>query len=598
MASYQDWVLSDYAMSPVAHIMSINEYVELVTKNQPSVTSDDDIYEPIPVNVQLCGMQAVPVQIDYSSTWYERLCDAVGSMCRVPGAEIELKDIRGQCISDASASRLECIGKIKAYARGKRINLSRLPAPPQHLSNNKMQTLCSWIDNDIHGPLVSTIANHLVGATSKLDLQPRTAVSSNLGKAIAKVITDNCIGGDATQFMLNFGSNGRAKNTPPADMAATCARVVLQRVRQNLRGAVTKIEKHLAAKANIAIQNSDDTEELFANVGTDATAKLEDERQMYEKIARKALANKMDIVNCVYRAVPINCGCKGKSKNTPAKDKKKKNSDDPYYADYYYGDKVYQRYQQFTGSTVFMEPGLRGARLRKKQHQQARLAEQVDTQRAFPGTQPVAAATTAASISKDKKKKNVEPLTRDIQSNIRNRSFPGVTRIASAANTPQWNHIPIEQLEKEMHVQDWEDTKTRARRPFPGVEAIASDTSATIPMPALKRVTETRTFPGVERIAKPLADESATGHRLSFPGVEPIASNATTTTTPMPGLKRVTPAKEFPGVERIANPVAKESATARRPAFPGVKTIASDASKTATTPVARIKDGRPDIFDF
>lgn len=601
MANFQDWILADYAACPVKHLIGAEEYVELVTKNQPSVT-DDDIYDPIVVQLQLCGSKAVPVQIDYSPSWYPRLCKAVSDMCNVRD-DVELKDIRGRCIKDTSAFELERVGKVKAFTRnGKRINMPVLPEPPHHMSNDKIEKLCNWFDTDIRNDIVCTIADELKDS-SKTDLRIKTAENSELHKKLAAVINDKM----ADTFLATYGSNERARATSNADAAHACAKTVLAQLRQRLRGAVNKIERHLAAKATLAL--GDNAEDLFGE-DVNVAEHLTDEREMYEKLARKALANKMDIINNVYRATPlIACNTCDKSKK-----KNKKEGDKDYYREYYYGNDVYQRYQQFTGASVFMEPGLRGARLRKK------LANQVETERKREtstlkrveprlvveqkGVTPIAQASAPPPpplkrVDPRQVDRNpfpgVEPIARRVE---RKHTFPGVEPIVRAVERKPFPGVepiareqsPLKRVERKPIAHQVERkpfpgvepiAREVQRKPFPGVEPIAPELSPLkrVERKPIARQVERKPFPGVEPIARKM-------ERKPFPGVEPIA-------------REVERKQSFPGVEPIAPELSPLKRVERKP-VPGVKPIAREVSVKASVDeeVPRINDGRPDIFDY
>jgi hypothetical protein len=491
MADYQDWVVADYEASPVAHLIPIETYIDSVIKHMPSV-APDDIYEPVVVNVQLSGFNAVPIQIDYSPSWYDRLTEGVGSICGREAKHIEIKDIRGLCISDASASELSSIGKVKAYCRGKRINMPTLPEPPKAMSNDKLRQLGKWFEDRIKGKLVDVITDTLKGST-KIELQTKTAHNSELEKCICDTIKNQCIGGDAREFLKTFGSNERAKNTPVDDMTTKMARTVLRQLRQVIKGAEPKIDRHLAAKAAHALQETGNEEDLFGNIGLEAAGKLEDERQLYQQLARKSLAKHMEIINQIYRAAPITCHAKGKGKK-----KSKKTDDDDYYREYYYGNDVYNRYQTFAGRAVYMEPvaaaaepqaSLRGARLRKKQYQEqikevrvkSRIGADFELDRKpMPELEPI--GTSAAAVSR-RAMPELEPI--GTPATISRRPMPELEPIGTSAAI---SRRPMPELEP------IGTSAAISRRPMPELEPIG--TSAAI---------SRRHLPELEPIGTPAA---------------------------------------------------------------------------------------------
>jgi hypothetical protein len=77
---FQDWVERQYDASASRNFMSIGEYVDLVVRHQPSVQAEDEIYEPVTVNVMLSGFDCVPLQTDFGAGWYSRLQAGVANM--------------------------------------------------------------------------------------------------------------------------------------------------------------------------------------------------------------------------------------------------------------------------------------------------------------------------------------------------------------------------------------------------------------------------------------------------------------------------------------------------------------------------------------
>jgi hypothetical protein len=145
------------------------------------------------------------------------------------------------------------------------------------------------------------------------------------------------------------------------------------------------VAQSLRARAGPGASEEDD---LFVSTAISSYAGGEDEHAMYRDMARRAVADaKVDSIHYVYRAQPIACGpCGDKKKKT---NKKEEEEDDAfYYKDYYYGREVYDAYNVFAGRAAYMEEdggsssaankpsstvkevSLRGARLRKKLHQQ------------------------------------------------------------------------------------------------------------------------------------------------------------------------------------------------------------------------------------
>ena len=77
---YQDWVESQYETSASRNYMPIDDYVNLVVRHQPSVQAEDEIFEPVTVNVMLSGFNTVPLQTDFGAGWYSRLQAGVANM--------------------------------------------------------------------------------------------------------------------------------------------------------------------------------------------------------------------------------------------------------------------------------------------------------------------------------------------------------------------------------------------------------------------------------------------------------------------------------------------------------------------------------------
>jgi hypothetical protein len=396
MSHYQDWVLKGYETSRAKHLISIDDYVNHVVHNMASVKHKDEIYEPITFQVLVRGFdEAVPVQTDFSEGWYERLQSGVAEMIGGGGAgkNLEFRDMTGENIADRNANELSSVGKIRIFDKttGKRIQTEPGPQVPGHMSNNKMHRISEWFEDKLRENAIHTIASELKGSTATVDLQTRTQINSSLEKKLCDLLSSDLQG-----HLKRHGSNERAKQSDATVVAQQMARTMMKSVRSELRGQMQRIKKHMAAKAVTAMSSNiaaaDEEEPLFDAAATQGIAVgLQNESQLYGKIARRAIIkSKMDLINHIYHASTVDCGC-GDEK------KKNKKDDDDYYADYYYGNDVYQKYQLYSGRAVHMEiqmddpvshatavaaaaaesaptSALRGARLRKKLHQQQEVA--------------------------------------------------------------------------------------------------------------------------------------------------------------------------------------------------------------------------------
>lgn len=287
------------------------------------------------------------------------------------------------------ADDLHHIGDVKAYYKGDRINLPKLPEAPSELASNKIERLSEWLDKTVHEDLVHVVASELKGAT-KLELHGKTAIGSELDKKIQKVVVQKAQE-VSKEFPKAFGSTQRAKNTAMTDIATNVSRGILRELRAEIRGQEARIDRVIAAKVAKAIQaTSTPDDELFVSSALSSYTGAEDELKMYQDMTRKSLSlSKIDSIHHVYRAQPVACNTCPKSRQ--AATEQKEDQDSEYYANYYYGRDVYDRYNAFAGRAVFMdpspktvikeeeplpEPSLRGARLRKKLYQQQMQVEE------------------------------------------------------------------------------------------------------------------------------------------------------------------------------------------------------------------------------
>lgn len=377
MSHYQEWVLRDFENSAAKHLIGIDDYVGMVVENMASVKHKDEIYEPITFHVLMRGYdEAVPVQTDFSSGWYERLQQGVAEMMGTKNAkQLQFRDMVGEDISGRSAHELSAVGKLRVFDKttGKRLQLEPgarvIPEVPGHMSNNKMHRISEWFDGKLREDAIHAVASELKGSSAAVDLQTRTQANSNLEKKLVDLLKP-----ELQHHLQRHGSNERAKKSDANAVAQQMARAMMKNVRTELRGNMQRIKKHMAAKAVTAMGDSVEDEPLFDAAATQGVAAgLQNESQLYGKMARRAITkSKMDMINHVYRANSIDCGCG---------DNKKKD-DDEYYENYYYGQDLYSKYQLYSGRAVHMEidsgatapvaqaPQLRGARLRKKQYQE------------------------------------------------------------------------------------------------------------------------------------------------------------------------------------------------------------------------------------
>ena len=385
MSAYQQWVIDDYMGSRSRPFMTLDDYVESVIKNMPQ-TNDDEIYEPIEVYINLSGKYgSTPLQIDYSAGWYDRLRDAVGIMIGHKLSDISLRDVRNLDIGSPGvieeAEDLERIGPLRVKVRDRHVDLPKIPAVPRHVANDSFEHLVQWYEDDLEPTLVDAISNELQGSSSMMHLQERTTQQSPLANEIKTIVTMKS-GGNMKSFLHDYGSNIRAKTTDPEHVLHNISTTVLRKLRHGIQGIRPTIEKHFSAKTHDAVRDLGDDEDDIVLVKIDSKHR-QDEDMMYSSLAKKVLsAYKMDILYNVYRASPdVTIGCKSKNKE----DNEDDDEENDYYRDFAYGQDVYDTYQKYTGAPVFMSvqktappstksekmfPNDRGARLRKKVHQQ------------------------------------------------------------------------------------------------------------------------------------------------------------------------------------------------------------------------------------
>jgi hypothetical protein len=343
----QPWVINHYNESRSKKNMPIEFYIDSIITHMPGVTYDD-IYEPITVNLQLSKFNAVPVQIDFKKNWQSELKNAAASMIGQKVSDITLKNTTGQDIEKditiQSPSDLSTIGNIKIFSRGRRVDLKSLPEPPAHLSNDKMFKLSNWFDESVKDNICEVITKELVNS-AKEDLAFKTSTESSLAKQIQSLVTE----GNFKKFLSTYGSNERARNTPPEDVGKAISTNVLRQMRRVLKGSENRINKHIAAKNELKLKENN--EEVLFETPSSITAELQDEHEMYMKMARKALIlSKHEIINSVYRAIPINCNsCGGKPDSNNGKDE-----DDDEDA-FYYTKKCYDKMQSLIGRPIYMK---------------------------------------------------------------------------------------------------------------------------------------------------------------------------------------------------------------------------------------------------
>lgn len=347
MATFQDWVVSDYNASRSKQYIPIQEYVDLVVKHRPGVYPDE-IYEPIIVKLQLSDHDCVPIQVEYSPSWYSQIQQGVSHMTKIKPSEVVLKDVTNTDIRNqiTDAHDLAHIGKIRVFNGNTRVNLPSLPEPPAHMSGDTLEHLNNWYEKDMKSALVSAIVTELKDAKDELDLHTRTNQNSPLDLKLQDIVKTKCIGGDLSSFVKTYGSTHRAKTTPAVDVAQNIATSMLRQTRQVMGGAERRLKRHLGAKlaANLK-QNSDG--HIFSSTAAQVGEGMEDEHKMYSELARKAVRlNKLEVINHVYRAQPIKCGCD------------KKEDEESYYDNYGYSQDTYDRVQKFLGNAVFMAPAL------------------------------------------------------------------------------------------------------------------------------------------------------------------------------------------------------------------------------------------------
>jgi hypothetical protein len=381
-SNLQPWVVNHYNQSRSKKNMPIEIYIESIIKHMPGVTHDD-IYEPVEVNLQLSKFNAVPVQVDFTDGWEKRLKDAVSSMIGQKASDIKFKNVKGQDIESdlkiKTLADLSGVGNLRVYSRGCRVDLKSLPEPPEHMSNDKMLKLSNWFDDSIKEKACDIIAKALVDSP-KEDLTFRTSLESNLAKEIQSLVTE----GDFKKFLSTYGSNERARNTPPEDVGKSISGNVLRQMRRVLKGSENRINKHIAAKTQLKLKENN--EEVLFDTPSSIAGELQDEHEMYSKMARKALAlSKHEIINNVYRAVPINCG---------AYDKKPEEDENNDEDSFYYTKSSYDKMQSLVGRPIYMKiernvpapvvtttsstgATIRGARFRKKNPELGKISSEM-----------------------------------------------------------------------------------------------------------------------------------------------------------------------------------------------------------------------------
>lgn len=381
MASYQPWVVADYVNSQSKQMLTIDDYVDSVVRHLPSVETDE-IYEPVEVHVQLSGLQSVPLQLDFDSSWHRRLLEGVKNMisasCAGAGlGKISLKTVTGQPIESAvrTAEDLANVGRIKVFENGKRVDLPKLPEPPVELRNDSLMHLDKWFEQKIKNQAATIITDELKGTRNEYELQEKTSSNSSLDKKLRQLVE----GSASKNFLEVYGSTQRAKQTPVAHVAESISSTLLRQTREILAGSEKRLVRHLNAKLAAELKQKNEPH-IFASVEKMA-GNIENEQKLYGNMAQKALRfAKMNVIDSVYRAQPLSCDCS--TNKGPATSKKsggggttggKANEEeeeipkekeetgeagygrDRYYDDYYYGQEVYDKVQLYCGKAVFME---------------------------------------------------------------------------------------------------------------------------------------------------------------------------------------------------------------------------------------------------
>lgn len=150
--------------------LPLSTWVNIIGKNLPEFKNDENVFNPIPINIKIAGNTntsngSVSVSISPSNpNWYETLVGAIEKM--VNKKNIDIVNYVGVPIKNMSMGKLTCVGECDVIDKsGKTIRIDKVVQPPLELATNKTSQLKGWW-NENRDELSTEIAEQLKGLTT------------------------------------------------------------------------------------------------------------------------------------------------------------------------------------------------------------------------------------------------------------------------------------------------------------------------------------------------------------------------------------------------------------------------------------------------
>jgi len=224
---YKPRLLQSYKSSKST--LPIATWVNIVGKKLPQFQNDEDIYNPVPLNIKIAGgintsNGSVCVSVSPTNNqWYEHLVEAVGKM--VGKNDISIVTYTGKPIQDLPIQQVAHVGECSVIdSKGKVVRLSKVVPPPLELATNKIAQLKGWWD-DNREHLSTKIATELKGLTMA-EIANATTVEGPVFNAIDEHLNSNTLHDlEWNEFTRTFGK--------PID-SKVVSESILESVRQSL----------------------------------------------------------------------------------------------------------------------------------------------------------------------------------------------------------------------------------------------------------------------------------------------------------------------------------------------------------------------------
>jgi hypothetical protein len=206
--------------------MPLRTWVNIIGKNLPQFKNDEDIFNPVPINIKMApgANGSVRVAVSPSSDWYKTLVNAVEKM--TGKSNISIVSYVGKPIQGMEIHRIAHLGEcdIIDNKTGKVIRMDKIVPPPLELSTNKIAQLKNWW-NDNREVLSTQIASELKGLTMA-EIAAATVAEGPVFEVIDNHIRNNTLHGlDWPEFTKTFGKHIDSKEV---------AGSILESVRQSL----------------------------------------------------------------------------------------------------------------------------------------------------------------------------------------------------------------------------------------------------------------------------------------------------------------------------------------------------------------------------